>query len=59
MVRWDSKKILYNNIVDSNFNFLIYKRMPREIITIQIGQCGNQSTETLKFSWELVLEAIV
>ena len=31
--------------------------MPREIITIQIGQCGNQSIFFIHFSWQLILEA--
>lgn len=32
--------------------------MPREIITIQAGQCGNQSNIfQFYFSWSLILEA--
>ena len=30
--------------------------MPREIITLQIGQCGNQSKVTLlMFSWAKII----
>jgi hypothetical protein len=28
----------------SEFDYAVRPKMPREIITLQVGQCGNQST---------------